>query len=167
MRYTKEQIIAALMLYDATGSANKVTQTLGYPSNTMLYNWVEKYPEFLSKPLVRHYKQATVELKEQAVHRCLIDGEPVKSGAEDIGYTYSIVNQWLRSYREKGACPNMKKPKKTTSSDLQEMNNLEDLKEKMLDMQMEINILKAMINVLKKLRQLSESREKVLPKVTS
>ena len=44
----------------------------------------------------------------------------------------------------------MKKAKKTTSSDLQAADNIEDLKEKMLDMQMEIDILKETINVLKK-----------------
>lgn len=75
MRYTKEQIIAALTLYSTTGSANTVIQTLGYPSNPMLYHWIEKYSEYLSKPHVRHYKQATAELKEQAIRRCLIDGE--------------------------------------------------------------------------------------------
>ena len=44
----------------------------------------------------------------------------------------------------------MKKAKKTTPSDLQAADNIEDLKEKMLDMQMEIDILKETINVLKK-----------------
>ena len=150
MRYTKEQIIAALTLYSATGSANTVIQTLGYPSNPMLYQWIEKYPEYLSKPHVRHYKQATAELKEQAIHRCLIDGETVRSVAEDIGYTESIVYKWLRSYRKKGTCSDMKKSKRTTPCDLQAAENIEDLKEKMLDMQMEIDILKETINVLKK-----------------
>lgn len=42
------------------------------------------------------------------------------------------------------------KAKKTTSSDLQAADNIEDLKEKMLDMQMEIVILKETIHVLKK-----------------
>ena len=150
MMYTKNQIIAALALYDATGSAKTVINTLGYPSNPMLYHWIKKYPEYLSKPHVRHYKQAAAELKEQAIRRCLIDGEPVRSIAEDIGYTESIVYKWLRSNREKGICSNMKKSKKTTPSDLQAVDNIEDLKEKMLDMQMEIDILKETINVLKK-----------------
>ena len=44
----------------------------------------------------------------------------------------------------------MKKAKKTTPSDLQAVDNIEDLKEKMLDMQMEIDILKETIHVLKK-----------------
>ena len=150
MRYTKEQIIAALALYNATGSARAVINTLGYPSNPMLYHWIEKYPEYLSNPHVRHYKQATAELKAQAIRRCIIDGEAVKSVAEDIGYTYSVVYQWLRSYKEKGYFATMKKPKKAVPSDLQSTESIEDLKEKMLDMQMEIDILKETINVLKK-----------------
>ena len=44
----------------------------------------------------------------------------------------------------------MKKAKKTTPSDLQAADNIEDPKEKMLEMQMEIAILKETINVLKK-----------------
>ena len=44
----------------------------------------------------------------------------------------------------------MQSTKKTTSSDLQAADHIDDLKEKMLDMQMEINILKETINVLKK-----------------
>ena len=44
----------------------------------------------------------------------------------------------------------MKKSKRTTPCDLQAAENIEDLKEKMLDMQMEIDILKETINVLKK-----------------
>ena len=116
MRYTKEQIIAALTLYSATGSANTVIQTPGYPSNRMLSQWIEKYPEYLSKPHVRHYKQATAELKEQAIHRCLIDGETVRSVAEDIGYTESIVYKWLRSYRKKGTCSDMKSGSRTSQS---------------------------------------------------
>ena len=150
MRYTKDQIIAALALYNATGSARAVINTLGYPSNPMLYHWIEKYPEYLSRPHVRRYKQATEELKAQAIRRCIMDGEPVRSVAEDIGYTYSIVYQWLRSYKEKGTIATMKKPKKAVPSDLQSIESIEDLKEKMLDMQMEIDILKETINVLKK-----------------
>lgn len=91
MRYTKEQIIVALTLYSATGSANTIIQTLGYPLNPMLYHWAEKYPEYLSKPHVRHDKQATSEWKKQVIRRCLIDGKPVRSIAKDIGYTESIV----------------------------------------------------------------------------
>ena len=100
---------------------------------------IKKCPEYLSKLHVQHYKQATGELKEQVIRRCLIDGESVKSIAEDSRYTKSIVYKRLWSYREKGIYSNMKKSKITTPSDFQE-NNIEALKEKMLDVQMEIDI---------------------------
>ena len=46
MRYTQEQISTALVLLKATGSPDKVVQTLGYPSAPMLYHWRKKYPEY-------------------------------------------------------------------------------------------------------------------------
>ena len=39
MRYTKEQIAAALILFNKTGSAVRVTKALGYPTVAMLYRW--------------------------------------------------------------------------------------------------------------------------------
>lgn len=157
MRYTKNQMIAALALYNATGSAKTVINTLGYPSNPMLYHWIKKYPEYLSKPHVRHYKQATAELKEQAIRRCIIDREPIRLVAEDIGYTYSVVYRWLRSYRERETLSIMKRNREPAPSDLQSIDNIEDLKEKILDMQMEIDILKETINVLKKGRGVDQT----------
>lgn len=51
------------------------------------------------------------------------------------------------------------KAKKTTFSDLQAADHIEDLKEKMLDMQMEIDILKETIHVLKRPRRQSDSSQ--------
>ena len=150
MRYTKEQIIVALTLYNAIRSVKRVIKTLGYPSTTMLYHWLERYPKHIQMPHIRHYKQAPSALKEQTIRRCLIGGEPVKLVAEDIGYTYSAVYNWLRSYREKGKLSIMKKPKNPNPSEPRSIDSIEELKEKMLDMQMEIDILKETLNILKK-----------------
>lgn len=46
MRYTQEQISTALLLLKATGSPNKVIETLGSPSSPMLYLWRDSYPEY-------------------------------------------------------------------------------------------------------------------------
>lgn len=150
MRYTKEQIVAALVLFNATGSPNTVIKTLGYPSTQMLYKWREKYPQYFSRPSVRHYKQASAELKEQVIKRCLIDGESVKSVSGSIGYSVSIVYKWLREYDKKGFISVMKKKNTTKSSDIDRAESIEDLRAQLLDMQMEIDILKETINVLKK-----------------
>ena len=109
MRYTQEQISTALLLLKATGSPDKVTQTLGYPSSPMLYHWRHKYPEYYDVPNQKHWRQAPTELKHSVIKRCLITGEPVKLVAEEIGYTPSLIYKWIREYREKGCFLPMKK----------------------------------------------------------
>ena len=153
MRYTQEQISTALVLLKATGSPDEVIRTLGYPSNPMLYHWRKKYPEYYDVPIQKHWKQASIELKHNVIKRCLIQGEPVKLVAEEIGYTSSLIYKWIREYREKGYFSPMKK---TTANidvnptDITSAEDINQLKAQMLDMQMEIDILKETINVLKK-----------------
>lgn len=48
-------------------------------------------------------------MKHNVIKRCLIQGEPVKLVAEEIGYTPSLVYKWIREYREKGCFQPMKK----------------------------------------------------------
>ena len=151
MRYTKEQISVALLLLKATGSPNKVVETLGYPSSPMLYHWRDKYPDlFETTPKQRHWKQAPAELKQSVIKRCINDGESVKSISEDIGYSESLIYRWLKEYRRKGLISTMKKKTNTTPSEGSSADDLAALNARMLDMQMEIDILKETINVLKK-----------------
>ena len=109
MRYTQEQISTALVLLKATGSPDKVVQTLGYPSAPMLYHWRKKYPEYYDVPNQKHWRQAPTELKHDVIKRCLIKGEPVKLVGEEIGYTPSLIYKWIREYQEKGCFQPMKK----------------------------------------------------------
>lgn len=109
MRYTQEQISTALVLLKATGSPDKVIQTLGYPSSPMLYHWRKKYPKYYDVPNQKHWRQAPTELKHDVIKRCIIKGEPVKLVAEEIGYTPSLIYKWIREYREKGCFQPMKK----------------------------------------------------------
>lgn len=150
MSYTREQIAAALLLYNATGSVKKVLETLGYPSNPMLYHWLKKYPEYSSRVPTRHFRQASQDLKEQTIYRCLNDGESVESVAKDIGYSEAIVYKWIRSYRKRGLLSMIKKSKPLISKDIESAKSIDKLKAQMLDMQMEIDILKETIHVLKK-----------------
>ena len=153
MRYTKEQISAALLLLKTTGSPNKVIETLGYPSSPMLYHWRDMYPEYYDVPDQKHWRQAPAELKQSIIKRCFIDGEPVKLVAEEIGYTPSLIYKWIREYRRKGHFSSMKKTTaniEVNPSDIESIEDINALKAQMLDMQMEIDILKETINVLKK-----------------
>lgn len=153
MRYTQEQISTALVLLKATGSPDEVIRTLGYPSNPMLYHWRKKYPEYYDVPSQKHWKQAPIKLKHSVIKRCLIQGEPVKLVAEEIGYTPSLIYKWIREYREKGYFSHMKKTIANIDvnpTDITSVEDINQLKAQMFDMQMEIDILKETINVLKK-----------------
>ena len=150
MRYTKEQISAALLLLDATRSPTTVIETLGYPSNPMLYHWKKKYPGLCSTPQQRHWKMASTDLKMDVVRRCFVDGESVQSVSEEIGYTPSMIYKWFRCYREKGLVSLMKKPDTKNTPNIIPAEDVETLKAQILNMQMEIDILKETINVLKK-----------------
>ena len=126
---------------------------MGYPSNPMLYHWRKKYPEYYDVPSQKHWKQAPIKLKHSVIKRCLIQGEPVKLVAEEIGYTPSLIYKWIREYREKGYFSHMKKTIANIDvnpTDITSVEDINQLKAQMFDMQMEIDILKETINVLKK-----------------
>ena len=122
MRYTQEQISTALVLLKATGSPDKVVQTLGYPSAPMLYHWRKKYPEYYDVPNQKHWRQAPTELKHDVIKRCLIKGEPVKLVAEEIGYTPSLIYKWIREYREKAVIIDALKNKYSLPDLLKKLN---------------------------------------------
>ena len=105
MRYTIDQIKTALRLLKTAGFPNKVIELLGYPSNPMLYHWRDKYSEYYDTPIQKNWKQAPLELKRNTIERCTIGGESVKSVAEDIGYSPSLIYKWLRDYQKKGCSP--------------------------------------------------------------
>ena len=109
MRYTIEQIKSALLLLKTTGSPRKFIEILGDPSNPMLYHWRDKYPEYYDAPVKRYWEQAFLELKRNTIKSCINGEESVKSVAEDIGYSPSLIYKWLRDYQKKGFIPSMKK----------------------------------------------------------
>ncbi|WP_416386897.1 helix-turn-helix domain-containing protein [Blautia producta] len=59
------------------------------------------YPEFYNVPIQKHWKQASIESKQNVIKRCLIQEVPVKLAAKEIGYTPSLIYEWLREYRQK------------------------------------------------------------------
>ena len=122
MKSTQEQISTALVLLKATGSPDKVIQTLGYPSSPMLYHWRKKYPEYYDVPNQKHWRQAPTELKHDVIKRCLIKGEPVKLVAKEIGYTLSLIYRWIRKYREKAVIIDALKNKYSLPDLLKKLN---------------------------------------------
>lgn len=155
-RYTKEQIFTALSLYNKLKSMPKVVELLGYPSVTMLWNWKRMYPEITASHKHRKHRKwirASIDIKLNAIRRCIDNGEMVKSIAEDIGYSSVAIWQWIKKYTEEGYISLMNQSNSNRSNNPKNTNSKDDidaLKAQMLDMQMEIDILKETINVLKK-----------------
>ncbi|MDD3224630.1 MAG: IS3 family transposase [Clostridium sp.] len=89
-----------------------------------------------------------------SLHRCFELGESIKSVSEDIGYTRSSIYAWRKKYLQKGAIALMNnkniQPETLEEGSASSNAKVEELKAQMLDMQLEIDILKETINVLKK-----------------
>lgn len=151
--YSKEQVHAALTLYSKLHSLPKVVKILGYPSVGSLASWVHKYPEVVAPKSHKRHIKAPINVKLDAIRRCYENGEMLKSVAEEIGYSSVAILNWHKKYQEKGLVGLMNKSDTDSSKspkDIQSINDIEALKAQMMDMQMEIDILKETINVLKK-----------------
>lgn len=107
-----------------------------------------------------HPRSPSLEIKLDAIKRCFEQGENIKYVSEEIGYSRASIYQWRKRYLKEGALGLMNNkniwagelkegtgPTETTGAPPDE---IADLKAQMLEMQMEINILKETINVLKK-----------------
>ena len=152
-RYTKEQVYAALVLYRELKSLPKVVESLGYPSEGTLASWVHKYPEVVTPKAHKRHIRAPINVKLDAIRRCYENGETLKSVAEEIGYSSVAILTWHKKYQEKGLLGLMNKSdtdSSKTPADIQSADDIEALKAQMMEMQMEIDILKETINVLKK-----------------
>lgn len=117
----------------------------------MLYHWRDRYSEYFGDvPSHKHWKQAPTDLKQLVIKRCLINGERVESAAEEIGYSKSIIYKWMKEHRQKGHISSIKKSTVNVNvnpSDINDCDDINELKAQMIDMQMEIDILKETINV--------------------
>lgn len=159
--YREDQIKVALELYHQCGSVTKTIRTLGYPSRRALYGWINsegKPKKQRKKSKLIHTKEhplnPSVEVKIDALRRCFELGESVKSVAEDIGYTKSSIFAWRKKYLREGAVALMSK-RTIRRGPLKEGfggsdKEIVELKAQLFDLQLEIDILKEMITVIKK-----------------
>lgn len=159
----------ALKVYHTTKSVGKTVQKLGYPTRRQLYSWINnegnvpvdrKQLPKVNNP-TDHPRNPPAEIKLSAIQRCFELGESIRSVSEEIGYTRASIYQWRKRYLKEGAAGLMntrniqpgklKEGKENISEDVTPSSKgLDDIKSQMLDMQMEIDILKETINVLKK-----------------
>ena len=163
--YSKQQKEKALNLYKETHSVSETVRILGYPTRKNLYNWIyeahnpptnrKDYPIVDNPP--DHPRNPPLEVKLDAIHRCYELGENVKYVSQDIGYSRASIYQWRKRYLKEGTLGLMNNKNITpgqliegTPSAEASSNEIKHLKEQMQEMQLEIDILKETINVLKK-----------------
>ena len=164
--YSKEQKDIALRIYHQTESVTETIRILGYPTRRNLYTWIteentppktrKKYPVINNPP--DHPRNPPLEVKLDAIHRCYGLGENIKYVSEDIGYSRASIYQWRKRYLKEGTLGLMNHKNITpgtlvegsvSSTDISS-DEINQLKAQIQDMQLEIDILKETINVLKK-----------------
>ncbi len=160
--YSQDKINIALQVYHQCGSVTNTIRMLGYPTRRALYAWIEnegilKAPR---KPLdntntVAHPRNPPIEVKMDAIHRCFELGESIKCVSEEIGYSRTSIYAWRKRYLQGGTVALMNdkniKPGTLAEGTPNSPNTeLRQLLARMDGMQMEIDILKETINVLKK-----------------
>jgi len=151
-----------LQLYDQCKSVSKVIQQLGYPTRKRLYDWIAERDSPLCCKVPRQKFNNTPEypihpslqLKLETIHRCFELGENVQLVSEEIGYSRASIYTWRKKYILKGATALMNTnddPRgKLPAGEPASSQEVEQLKAQMQDMQLEIDILRETLNVLKK-----------------
>ncbi len=162
MAYTEQEKQQALALYDETGSIAKVINTLGYPTRQNMYTWIKnRNIEKKIKASVdysdksEHRRHPSLELKLSIIHRCFEEGEDIKSVSEETGYSRTSIYLWRRKYVAGGAAALASEKKHlprgkivTDTSDHDPDQN--DLVSKIKELEIENDILKETIKILKK-----------------
>lgn len=161
--YSEEEYRRTLEVYGETKSVTRTIEVLEYPTRRQtLYNWInrkrmlpeEKYT-FRGYNTPEHPGHPPLELKFEVLHRCFELGEDVQSVSNEVGYSIASIYAWRRKYIQKGASALMNPHKersreKLTGGKPASSRELHELNAKIQDMQLEIDILKETIDVLKK-----------------
>ena len=159
--FTHEKKIRALQLYEQTHSVTETIRILNYPGRQTLYKWIKEQGEparvkstYRGENTAEHPRHPPVALKLEVLSRCFERGEDVKSVSEEIGYSRASIYTWRRKYLQKGMVALMTPaddPRGTLMpGTVSSSEEIAALKAQMQEMQMQIDILKETINVLKK-----------------
>jgi len=125
---------------------------IGSPSEILRLRKKVPRKRFHNTP--EHPRHPPIEVKLQTIHRCFELGESVQLVSEEIGYSRASIYTWRKKYILKGAValinhgddPRGKLPEGQLSSS----EEVEQLKAQIQDMQLELDILKETLDVLKK-----------------
>ena len=160
--YSKEQKAKALRIYHQIGSVTDTVRQLGYPSRKHLYNWIrnegktkEKRKKLNLKNTTEHPRNPPAEFKLKVLRRCFENGESVKLVSEETGYSRVSIYVWRKRYLQGGVFSLMNtkniKPEKLPDTDGKiPSEEIESFRKQIYELQLEVDILKETINVLKK-----------------
>ena len=160
--YSEEQRVKALRMYHRIGSVTDTVRRLGYPSREQLHNWIRnegkprgKRKKPNCKNTIEHPRNPPAEFKLEVLRRCFEKGDSVKLVSEEIGYSRASIYMWRKRYLQGGAVSLMNtkniKPEKLPDTDEKiSSEEVESLRNQMYELQLEVDILKETINVLKK-----------------
>lgn len=159
--FAYEKRIRALQMYEQTKSVTETIRILGYPGRETLYKWIKDQNQPRKKKSTyrgintpNHPRHPSVELKLEVLHRCFELGEDVESVSDEIGYSRTSIYAWRRRYLQKGTIALMNLaddprgdlvPGAPASSE-----EMSQLKAQIQDLQMQVDILKETLTVLKK-----------------
>ena len=160
--YSKEQKAKALRIYHQIGSVTDTVRQLGYPSREHLYRWIrnegktkEKRKKLNLKNTTEHPRNPPAKFKLKVLRRCFENGESVKLVSEETGYSRVSIYVWRKRYLQGGVFSLMNtkniKPEKLPDTDGKiPSEEIESFRKQIYELQLEVDILKETINVLKK-----------------
>jgi len=161
MMYTDKEKQKALELYDDLKSVTKAIRALGYPARKTMYCWIEgrgrparQRSKNRGGNTPGHPRHPSAGTKLDILRRCFELGEDVKSVSEETGYSRPSIYAWRKKCQEEGAVALMNRkdiPRGRPAPEGQKgKEGEEDIKAQIKGMQLEIDILKETIEVLKK-----------------
>ena len=170
--YTKEQIKTALKEFERLGSVQATITLLGYPSSSSLYKWYERklankknYHGSPQKPYnvehryinsAEHPRYPDTNLKLEAIKRCFSLGENVEYVSREIRYSRMSIYKWYRQYKKYGVSGPMSSKKQIKRENIDfnaesaPAQDIAELQEQIKQLQMEVDVLKEALNLLKK-----------------
>ena len=155
--YTKEQIQKALDYYQTCHSQTQTILALGYPHRHTLQKWLLNNGERKQRKPPRvdysetHPRYPSTSFKISAVHRCIHSNDKVKLVAEQIGYDITTLQRWIRMYKKEGPTAFMRKTKKKkVDNAINQDLTKKELRKQLAELQLENDILRQTIDVLKK-----------------
>ena len=122
----------------------------------MLYNWAEndekaKNPRKENGALHCPSKpRFSVDEKINAVKRCFEGKESVESVAREIGCSNVTIYNWRNKYIREGVFSPMDENRKKRTQNVVDSNDVDQLKQQLYELQMEVDIRKETLNVIKK-----------------